>query len=839
VSRKKKIVIAALAVVIVAAGVITAVVTTGSSGGAQPNEVVVFGKVQARTLQDTVTLSGTLARKQIRNVDAADAGVVSTVTATNGSNPQAGQTLFAVNGRPAITEEGSVQFFRSLTLGDQGEDVLQLKRILTTAGDDPGPMNNYFNQQTQFALAQWQAQNHYPNSTPATTQAVTVALTQGTGYKLGNQDSAGLVIGPPAAQTTAWTGGTGIGTGRAVTDNAVTGGHAGRATAVLADHAGATPAATGTPVLTIQSVDQQVVQGQPAPFVITSSSASATPITVNLTAGGTAGQGVVTPPSSVTLAAGTTQASVSVQTRATTTVAANQTIVLSIAGGTGYTVGTPGAAQTTIKNDNVPALTITGSTTVTPGAAATLTVTANQAPLQNLQVALTVAGSAQAGTDYQPVNPVVTLAAGTTTATVTVDTIATTVIAPAKYLAVSITPSPTTYTVTTPGAAVVTISGSTAQPTVTLRSATTYLQKGQPYQLLIGLSQATTQPLTIHLGFGGTAVVGTDYTPPAGNIVVPAGQTALAVSVPTVTTNTVEPDRVLTASLAQSPDYQIGTPSSTSVTITSSVVPTLTLTANATTISQGGAASFTITANQAPAKNTSVSFAVEGTAQPGQNYVPMAGTALLAAGQTQVTVTLQSLRTDVTFEPTDMIVGQWPIRIGQVYVKAGAAIGTGEAILQLTEPDLSVTLQASAADRTKLKVGQHCTVQISGQNTEGTGVITELDSTPTVVAGSSGGSSQVYEGRIQVSNFSGADGSQVSINVIDQQVDNALTVPIAAVLQNGSGQNVVRVINLNKGGTVRTVPVTTGLTEGSYVQITKGLHLGQTVIVQTNQSQSK
>jgi hypothetical protein len=819
VSRKKKIVIAALAVVIVAAGVIAAVVTTGSSGGAQPNEVVVFGKVQARTLQDTVTLSGTLARKQIRNVDAADAGVVSTVTATNGSNPQAGQTLFAVNGRPAITEDGSVQFFRSLTLGDQGEDVLQLKKILATAGDDPGPMNNYFNQQTQFALAQWQAQNHYPNSTPATTQAVTVALTQGTGYKLGNQDSAGLVIGPPPAQTTAaTTGGTHV---------------------MLADQAKATPAATGTPVLTIQSVDQQVVQGQPAPFVITSSSASATPITVNLTAGGTAGQGVVTPPSSVTLAAGTTQASVSVQTRATTTVAANQTIVLSIAGGTGYTVGTPGSAQTTIKNDNVPALTITGSTTVTPGAAATLTVTANQAPLQNLQVALTVAGSAQAGTDYQPVNPVVTLAAGTTTATVTVDTIATTVIGPAKYLAVSITPSPTTYTVTTPGAAVVTINGSTAQPTVTLRSATTYLQKGQPYQLLVGLSQATTQPLTIHLGFGGTAVVGTDYTPPAGNIVVPAGQTALQVTVPTVTSNTVEPDRVLTASLAQSPDYQIGTPSSTSVTITSSVVPTLTLTANATTISQGGAASFTITANQAPAKNTSVSFAVEGTAQPGQSYVPMAGTALLAAGQTQVTVTLQSLRTDVTFEPTDMIVGQWPIRIGQVYVKAGAAIGTGEAILQLTEPDLSVTLQASAADRTKLKVGQHCTVQISGQNTEGTGVITELDSTPTVVAGSSGGSSQVYEGRIQVSNFSGADGSQVSINVIDQQVDNALTVPIAAVLQNGSGQNVVRVINLNKGGTVRTVPVTTGLTEGSYVQITKGLHLGQTVIVQTNQSQSK
>ena len=96
------------------------------------------------------------------------------------------------------------------------------------------------------------------------------------------------------------------------------------------------------------------------------------------------------------------------------------------------------------------------------------------------------------------------------------------------------------------------------------------------------------------------------------------------------------------------------------MTITSSVVPMLTIAATASTIPQGGAASFTITANQAPAKNTSISFAVEGTAQAGQNYVPLAGAALLPAGQTQVTVVLQSLQTNIEFEPTDMIVGTWP-----------------------------------------------------------------------------------------------------------------------------------------------------------------------------------
>ena len=62
-------------------------------------------------------------------------------------------------------------------------------------------------------------------------------------------------------------------------------------------------------------------------------------------------------------------------------------------------------------------------------------------------------------------------------------------------------------------------------------------------------------------------------------------------------------------------------------------------------MAQGGAAAFTITANQAPVKDTSVNFAVQGTAAAGQNYVPLAGTALLKAGQTQVTVMLQSLQT--------------------------------------------------------------------------------------------------------------------------------------------------------------------------------------------------
>jgi hypothetical protein len=805
VTRTRTIVVVAVVAVVAAVGITYALV--GGSSSASQSEVAIFSRVQSRTLQNTVTLTGTLSRKSIRDVDAANEGIVNSMTSTAGDITQAGQTMFAIDGRNAVAEPGTLPFFRSLGPGDQGPDVLELKQILAAAGDYPGTMDDSFTQQTQFALAQWQAQHDYPNSTPANPEAVTVSLEQGNGYQLGPQDSAPLTIGPPAAQTTAL---------RSLVA---------RPPATTLD---AQVAHVGGEVLTIQSVASQVAQGAPATFVVTASQAPSSSITVNLASGGSAtGQNVVTPPTSAVLSSGTTSVSVSVQTRATTTVQANPVLTLSIGAGTGYTVGSPASASTTITDSNVPALTISGGATVSPGGSATLSITANQAPVETTEVQLEVAGSAEPGTDYLPVNPIVTLGAGQTSASITLTTLPSSTIQPTKYVVISLTPSPGSYSVTSQGSAVVTIAGSNAQPTVTLTSATSYLQKGQPFVVSVGLSQAVSTPLTIQLSYGGTAIQGVDYTPPSGSVVVPAGQTSAQVEVDTVTNNVVESDRILTVALAPSGSYQIGSPNSASTTITSSVVPMLTITSNTAAIPQGGAATFTITANQAPVKNTSVSFAVQGTAEPGQNYIPLAGAALLPAGHSQVTVVLQSLQTNITFEPTDMVVGQWPTRIGEVNVKAGVTVAPGEPILSLVEPDLSVTLQASAADRSQLAVGQTCTVQIDGENTQGTGVITELDSDSTTVSGA-----QVYEGTIEVSGVSGADGSQVSITVVDQQIDNALTVPIAAVKQNGSGVDVVRVVDLARGGRVTEVPVTTGLTEGSYIQVTGGLHLGQVILVQ-------
>ena len=114
---------------------------------------------------------------------AATQGLVSDVSVKDGAVSKTGDVMFSLNGRNAIAESGTLPFFRSLVPGDSGADVVQLKQILNAAGDYAGPStNNLYTQQTQFALAQWQAQQNYPNSSPATPESVSVALEQGPGY---------------------------------------------------------------------------------------------------------------------------------------------------------------------------------------------------------------------------------------------------------------------------------------------------------------------------------------------------------------------------------------------------------------------------------------------------------------------------------------------------------------------------------------------------------------------------------------------------------------------------------------------------------------------------------
>src|ERR1700759_3977990 len=154
--RSKWFIGAIVVVVLLAAGGYAYAQKDSGGSSSKKKDLIILNDVQRRTLEDSVTLQGTLARKELRTVTSVSQSRVSAVYAKDGSRGGSGARLFALDGRDAIAEPGSVRFFRPLNVGDRGDDVLQLKRILAQSGDNPGPLTTVFTEQTRFALAQWQ-----------------------------------------------------------------------------------------------------------------------------------------------------------------------------------------------------------------------------------------------------------------------------------------------------------------------------------------------------------------------------------------------------------------------------------------------------------------------------------------------------------------------------------------------------------------------------------------------------------------------------------------------------------------------------------------------------------
>jgi hypothetical protein len=353
--------------------------------------------------------------------------------------------------------------------------------------------------------------------------------------------------------------------------------------------------------------------------------------------------------------------------------------------------------------------------------------------------------------------------------------------------------------------------------------------KGSPAVFVIYASTTSSVPVSFSVTEGGN-VPANAVLPPAGPFTIPPGASSVEVQVPTRINGLVQADSQLTLQLAPGHGYVAGNPDVAETTIESSDLPEINLTGGGNVVA-GETATFTITADQPPLTDTAVSFQVSGTAQPGQDFEPLTSTVLLRAGQTTVTVPLTTINSGVVFQPTDMITGSWPIRVGQVFVKAGDAVAPGAQLFTLTDTNFTVTLSASPSDRTQLKVGQRVTVQLQGGSAQAAGVISQLDGFVTVDPTTK---AQTYQGKISVGDLGAADGATVTIHVTVQAANNVLTVPIAAVKQNGLGQDVVRVIDLSQRGHVTEIPVRTGLADSSYMEIDSGLREGQVVIVETD-----
>jgi Ca2+-binding RTX toxin-like protein len=161
-------------------------------------------------------------------------------------------------------------------------------------------------------------------------------------------------------------------------------------------------------------------------YTFTRTGVISNPLTVNYTLGGTATLNTdytrTGTTNTVTFAANSSTATVTVNPTADTTVEPNETVTLTLASGTGYKVGTTTAVTGTITNDDFSKLSINNITVVEgKDNNAILTVTVNNPNPQPISVNYTTAPvNATANVDYTSKTGTLTIAANTSTATISI-----------------------------------------------------------------------------------------------------------------------------------------------------------------------------------------------------------------------------------------------------------------------------------------------------------------------------------------------------------------------------------------------------------------------------------
>lgn len=83
------------------------------------------------------------------------AGTVTSMAWASGTEARPGDVLYSVDQRPVVVAAGNVPAYRDLTLGDRGEDVVQLQEMLRALGHQLSP-DGIFRDSTRRAVIAWQ-----------------------------------------------------------------------------------------------------------------------------------------------------------------------------------------------------------------------------------------------------------------------------------------------------------------------------------------------------------------------------------------------------------------------------------------------------------------------------------------------------------------------------------------------------------------------------------------------------------------------------------------------------------------------------------------------------------
>ncbi len=553
-------------------------------------------------------------------------------------------------------------------------------------------------------------------------------------------------------------------------------------------------------------------------FTVTRSLNLSSPTVVNITTSGTAtsgtdyGGGVAT----LTIPAASTTTTITINPVADATVEPNETVILTVAAGTGYTVGAPASATGTILNDDVPTATIavspTGGVAEDGGTSLVYTVTLSQNAVTNTSVNFTVSGTATNGTDYATIASPVVIAAGSNSATITVNPTADATIETDETVVITLAAG-SGYIVGTPASATGTILNDDL-PNLTINDVTAAEGSAGTTNFTFTVSlSAPAGPggVTFDISTAnGTATAGVDYA--ANSLTgqtIPAGFSTHSFTVLVNGDTLNEPSETFLVNVTNVTGAVVVDGQGVGAIVDDDPLPSLSI--NDVTVVEGNSSAanavFTVTLSAASGQTVNVSYATaDGTATQPSDYTSTSGALTFTPGQTTRTITVP-------------VIGELVPEANETFFvnlsgANNATISDNQGVGTITNDDVPVTVNPASVPNATVAAAYSQTLTASGGTAPYSFLVTpgSLPAGLTLTSGgvlsgtpTAGGS---FNFTVTATDSSGFTGTRSYTLVVDPAI---ITLP-ATTLANGTlGVALTRAITAATGGTApRTYAVTGG-----------------------------
>ena len=364
-------------------------------------------------------------------------------------------------------------------------------------------------------------------------------------------------------------------------------------------------------------------------FTVTRSASLPSATVVNIGTGGSASSGTdyAGGVASVTIAANALSATITIDPTADSVVEGDESVILSVQSGSGYTLGGTPSASALIVNDDLPTATLAVSpASVTEDGVANLvyTVTLDQAGLTPTNVNFNVSGTASSASDFAAVTSPLVIATGQTSGSIVVNPTADTTIEADETVILTLTTG-ANYTLGVPATA----SGTIANDDLPILSINDVARNEgfngvSAFDLTVSLSvPAPVGGVSFDIATAdGTASAGSDYV--ARNFTaqtIPEGSSSYVLSVPVNGDPVTEADETFFVNVSNVSGASVGDAQGQG-TIQNDDTAGITVspTAGLVTTEAGGTATFTVVLNSQPTANVTIGLSssdtTEGTVAP-------------------------------------------------------------------------------------------------------------------------------------------------------------------------------------------------------------------------------